>query len=279
MDMGVGFSEIIVILILVLVLFGSKELPRFVHEAARLMAKVRQYSDKIRLELDSAVNVVNETIQSIPQSINTPPVAQSPTDLLREKYLDIRNGLDPQIRAEKSASISSHLIGSEQVKKADAIMMYVSIGSEVETREIIRQLLIMGKRVVIPYFRKEMNSLGLIEITDIEKDIIINKENLPEPQPELRKQFYRSDLSLVVCTGVIFDRYRIRIGRGKGYLSTFLREIKGIVPILGLAFDCQVQDEHLPFTYFDLAMNEIITESGFIKESENSASIPVINNQ
>jgi len=262
MDIGVGFSEIVVILILVLVLFGSKELPKFVREAARLTAKVRQYSDKIRRELDSAINVVNDTIQSIPQSINS-AATQSPAELLREKYLDIRNGLDPQVRAEKSASIYRHLIGSEQVKKADAIMIYVSIGSEVETRETIRQLLIMGKRVVIPYSRKEMNTLGLIEITDIEKDIIINEEGIPVPNPEIRKQFYRSDLNLVVCTGVIFDRYKIRIGRGKGYYSNFLRETKGNVPIFGLAFDCQVQDEHLPFSYFDLVMDEIITESGF----------------
>jgi len=272
MDLGVGFSEIIVILILVLVLFGSKELPRFVREGARLTAKVRQYSDKIRRELDSAVSVVNDTIQSIPQSINS-AATLSPTELLREKYLDIRNGLDPQVRTEKSASIHRHLLDSEQVKKADAIMIYVAIGSEVETREAIRQLLVMGKRVVIPYCRKEMNNLGLIEITDIEKDIIINEENMPVPNPELRKQFYRSDLNLVVCPGVVFDRYGSRIGRSNDCYDNFLREIQGNIPVFGLAFDSQIQDEHLPFSNFNIVVNEIITENGFKSAPAHSASV------
>ena len=38
MDMGVGFTEILLILLLVLIFFGSKELPKFVRESARLFA-------------------------------------------------------------------------------------------------------------------------------------------------------------------------------------------------------------------------------------------------
>jgi len=272
MDFGIGFSEIIVILILVLVLFGSKELPRFIREAARLTAKVRQYSDKIRKELDSAVNIVNDTIQVIPQAISTAAV-ESPTDeLLRQKYLDIRNGLDPQVRTEKSASIRQHLLDSEQVKNAGAVMMYVEMGNEVETRETIRQLLGMGKRVVIPYRKKELRNLGLSEIIDIE-NIIIDEGGMPELRLEIRKPFFRSDLDLVICPGVIFDRYGSRIGSSNDYYSNFLREIQGNVTVFGLAFDCQVQDEHLPFSNFNIVVNEVVTESGFKNVSAHKASV------
>ena len=216
MDFGIGFSEIIVILILVLVLFGSKELPRFIREAAKITAKARQYSDKIRKELDSAVNVVTDTFDMT--------AAQSAADeLLREKYLGIRNGLDPQVRAEKSASIRRHFLDSEQVKNAGAVMMYVEMGSEVETRETIRQLLAMGKRVVIPYCQKALHTLGFSEITDIDNNIIIGEEGMPELLPEFRKQFYRSDLNLVVCPGVIFDQYGNRVGAINDLYGNFLR--------------------------------------------------------
>jgi 5-formyltetrahydrofolate cyclo-ligase len=269
MDFGIGFSEIIVILILVLVLFGSKELPRFIREAAKITAKARQYSDKIRRELDSAVNVVTDTFDIT--------AAQSEAeDLVREKYLGVRNGLDPQARAEKSASIRRYLLDSEQVKNAGAIMMYVEMGSEVETRETIRQLLAMGKRVVIPYCQKALHTLGFSEITDIDNNIVVGEEGMPELLPEFRKQFYRSDLNLVVCPGLIFDQYGNRMGMNNDLYSNFLREIQGSVPVIGLAFDCQVQDEHLPFSNFKIVMNDIITESGLKTISVLTMPLPYL---
>jgi 5-formyltetrahydrofolate cyclo-ligase len=269
MDFGVGFSEIIVILILVLVLFGSKELPRFIREAAKITAKARQYSDKIRRELDSAVNVVTDTF-------DITATQSAAEDLLREKYLAVRNGLDPQARAEKSATIRRHLLDSEQVKNAGAVMMYVEMGSEVETRETIRQLLAMGKRVVVPYCQKALRTLGFSEITDIDNNIVIGEEGMPELLPEFRKQFYRSDLNLVVCPGLIFDQYGNRMGENNDLYGNFLREIQGSVPVIGLAFDCQIQDEHLPFSNFKIVMNEIVTESGLKNISVLTMPLPYL---
>ena len=54
-----------------------------------------------------------------------------------------------------------------------------------------------------------------------------------------------------------------RLGRGYAYYDNFLRELKGRVPIIGLAFECQVQSEQLPFSYSDVVMDQIITENGF----------------
>jgi len=269
MDFGVGFSEIIVILILVLVLFGSKELPRFIREAAKITAKARQYSDKIRRELDSAVNVVTDTF-------DITATQSAAEDLLREKYLAVRNGLDPQARAEKSATIRRHLLDSEQVKNAGAVMIYVEKGSEVETRETIRQLLAMGKRVVVPYCQKALRTLGFSEITDIDNNIVIGEEGMPELLPEFRKQFYRSDLNLVVCPGLIFDQYGNRMGENNDLYGNFLREIQGSVPVIGLAFDCQIQDEHLPFSNFKIVMNEIVTESGLKNISVLTMPLPYL---
>jgi 5-formyltetrahydrofolate cyclo-ligase len=258
MDMGVGFSEIFLILVLVLVFFGSKELPKFLRESARLIAKARKYSDKIRRELDE-ISKSTDVSSNIPADDTT----QTKKRELRNKYLDARRSLTPANRAEKSGVIGKQLKDSAQFRNARAVMIYVNMGSEVETRELIAEMLHMGKRVLVPYSRRESRSLGMGDISDLDKDIIIGEAKAPEPRAERRDRFFRSDLQLIICPGVGFDIFGGRLGRGLGYYDNFLRELQGKVPVFGLAFDCQVQQEHLPFSYSDVPMDQIVTESGF----------------
>ena len=259
MDMGIGFSEIILIGVLILVFFGPKELPRYIREAARFMAKVRQYSDKVRRELDTITETVAPVVTAAPPAA---PSAQSTKQELRQRFLAARKNLTPEVRAIKSAAIRGHLMDHEHFRKAGAVMIYVNMGAEVETRETITRMLQMGKRVVVPYCKPTTSNLGLGEITDLGRDITIGTGNTPEPRPELHDRFYRSDLQLIICPCVGFDSQGNRLGRGKGYYDNFLRELKGSVPIIGLAFDCQRHDIRLPFSYSDVAMDQIITEIG-----------------
>jgi 5-formyltetrahydrofolate cyclo-ligase len=259
MDMGIDFSKILVILILILVFFGSKELPRFLREGARLLAKVRRYSDKVKQEINSITSTLD--VPNEPSS-NMAAVGKSKQEL-RKKILALRRAADPRERSEKSKIICSHLMNLEEFKNAHAVMIYVTMGSEVETRPLIEQMLRMGKRVVLPYCKSEAGNLGIGEITDLEKDIIIGPRKAPEPRPELRDRFFRSDVQLIVCPGIAFDLLGGRLGRGMGNYDNFLRELKGKIPMIGLAFDFQMLPEQLPFSYNDVSMNQIITESGY----------------
>jgi 5-formyltetrahydrofolate cyclo-ligase len=259
MNMGIGFSEIIVIVLLILLFFGSKELPRFLREGARFIAKIRAYGDTVRQELDE----VTKNLDAPPPVPHDTVVADQKTEL-RKKFLEARKSLSPEERESKSRVILDLLANSSRFKKAGAIMMYVNFGSEVATGPLVAQMVNLGKRVLVPYCRPEMRSMGIGEIKDLDNDMVIAANKVPEPKPELRDHFFRSDLQLIVCPGVGYDHYGGRLGRGYGYYDSFLRELKGRVPFVGLAFDCQVQKENLPFSYSDVVMDQIITESGFI---------------
>lgn len=258
MNMGIGFSEIIVIVLLILIFFGSKELPRFIRDGARLLAKARRYGDKVKEEIDE-----------VTKSLDGPPPVPHDTlttgekQELRKKYIAIRKSMGPADRVEKSRSICATLMSTDQYRQAGAIMMYANMGAEVETVTLIAAALEAGKRVVLPYCRSETRSLGIGEIKDAARDIVIGASNCPEPREDLRDLFFRSDLQLIVCPGVGFDIFGARLGRGLAYYDNFLRELKGRVPIVGLAFDCQVQTNQLPFSYSDVVMDQIITETGF----------------
>ncbi|MBN1131396.1 MAG: 5-formyltetrahydrofolate cyclo-ligase [Chitinispirillaceae bacterium] len=258
MDMGIGFSEVLLILMLVLVFFGSREFPRFVRESARFFARMRSFGEKIRHELDD--------ISGSPEGISRFPegdTIQTQKKELRSRYIAVRRGLAPAERAEKSRRICLYLNESERFRNAAAVMIYVNIGSEVETRELITEMVRDGKRVLIPYCRRESRAMGLGEIRDLDKDIVAGEGGVPEPLPGLRDRFFRSDLRFIICPGVCFDAYGGRLGRGLAFYDNFLREFRGSVPLFGLAFDCQMHAERLPFSYNDVPMDQIVTETGF----------------
>lgn len=266
MNTGLGFSEMLLIVILVLVFFGSKELPVFIRKAAQVMAGLRRYTEKIRSELDSITNISD-------QNTDKPIIiADDKKKLLRSNYLSVRKSILPEEHRQKSEAVFQHLQSTAEYCNARAVMIYVSNGSEVATRKMITDILASGKRVVVPYCIRERNELGLAEIKDPENDLICGEYGIYEPKVELRDKFFRSDLHLVICPGVAFDSFGSRLGMGKAYYDRFLRELKGKIPIVGLAFDCQISKEPLPFDYHDVNMDQIITESGVVIQ-KNVATI------
>jgi 5-formyltetrahydrofolate cyclo-ligase len=257
MNTGFGFSEIVLIVTLIVVFFGSKELPALLRQIAKFTVKIRRYSDRVKRELDDVTRSLDP--QPVPFSEQ---IAKKVN--LRAQYLAARKNIALEEREQKSAEIRKHLYSFDKIKNATMIMCYVAMGAEVTTHETIRQLLAMGKRIVIPYCIEGTTDLAAAEISNIDTDIIRGAMNIPEPKKELRKTFFKSDLQVIICPGVAFDRQGGRLGRGKGYYDTFLREFRGRIPLIGIAYDCQIMDESLPFEYHDVPMDMIITESGII---------------
>ena len=257
MNTGFGFSEILMVVVLVVVFFGSKELPAFLREIARFTAKVRRYSDKIKRELDDI------TRSADPQPV---PFAeqQEKKKKLRAQCIDVRRNLGADARAGKSAAITRTVLECAPVRDSVMIMLYAEMGAEVITRPLAGELIGRGKRVMLPYGIEGDSDLRFAEVFDTERDILPGKHGVPEPREGLRKDFFRSDLQVIICPGVAFDRQGGRLGRGKGYYDRFLRELRGKVPFIGLAFDCQILAETLPFEYHDIPMDMVITESGII---------------
>lgn len=255
MNTGLGFSELLLIITLVLVFFGSKEIPRFIREIARIMAVLRKYSDKIKKEFDEATRVPDMTVKS---------GIDEKKQIIRENFISVRKQLPSYEHEKRSASVYEYLKSTEIFKNAGSVMVYVSTGSEVSTREAIRDMINNGKRVIVPYCIKEARNLGIAEIRDMDKDLVNGLFKIPEPHEKLRGRFFKSDIQLILCPGVAFDLQGGRLGRGKSFYDNFLREFKGRVPVWGLAFDCQISKEPFPFDYHDIAMDQVVTENGFL---------------
>jgi 5-formyltetrahydrofolate cyclo-ligase len=265
MNMGLDYSKILLILVLVLIFFGSKEIPNFIRQAARFMAKIRVYSEKVRHEINE-IGKLDEPMPSYDQQ------AVDKKNSLRETYIAKRKALTDAQRAEKSAAIWRHLAKEPAFADAKAVMMYVEMGAEVATRQAIREIIASGRRVVVPYVQED-SCLGIGEITDPDSDVsAAGQKHIPEPVREKRDNFFKSDIRLIVCPAVAFDIYGARLGRGKGCYDRFLKEMKGKMPVYGVAFDCQIlpADDRLPFAYHDVVMDQVITESGLLMKTQDA---------
>jgi len=252
---GIGFTEVFIVLIIVLIFFGSKELPHFIRETAKLVGKLRQYSNQFRQEIHDMSNIgtsQNNPIESVQKQKNE----------LRKKFRTIRDQLSDEERSAFSASIAEKVIALPQLKESKAVMIYLSHNSEVATDALLPMLKQAGKRVIVPWCKVAYNDLGIAEIHDISEDTAPGRYGIREPREQLRGNFLKSDISVVLCPGLAFDTDGKRLGHGKGYYDTFLNEIRDHVYIVGLAYQCQISDTKFPFDYTDVAMDEIITEQG-----------------
>ena len=75
---------------------------------------------------------------------------QEQKTVLRKEILNKRNSLSDTQISSKSKSIQDKLIGSREFSESKSIGVYVPIGSEVQTDEIIRNALESEKIVLLP---------------------------------------------------------------------------------------------------------------------------------
>ncbi|MCM1135651.1 MAG: 5-formyltetrahydrofolate cyclo-ligase [Clostridium sp.] len=186
---------------------------------------------------------------------------------LRNRYLTRRNDLPFSERREKSARIRENLTKETVYQKAQAILVYMSYRSEVETGKLVEELLSAGeKRVFAP--KVEGMDIQFYEVNSM-ADFVSGYQGIREPEENAEKRFTEQTAleleSLILVPGAVFDRERGRMGYGKGFYDRYLARFS--MPgfhSAALAFDCQIARK-VPVEEHDIRPDMIVTETGVIK--------------
>lgn len=258
MDLGIGFGEIAMVALLVLVFFGPKEIPTMLRQLGKITAMLRKNYAEITRELQKVAEPDSA------QPVDTNVIEKGK---LRDQFVKIRNGMSTDDIAAKSKALAQRVFDHHEWKNASVLMIYLSLPHEVGTDAIIAEGLRLNKRMVVPYIKEGSKEFDITEITTLD-DLVFGPHAIRQPKPEFIKPFLKSDLKLILCPGVAFDRNGRRIGFGKGYYDRFLKELNARVPLVGLAFDSQiiVAPGEVPFCYHDVSMNVVVTESETVGE-------------
>ena len=157
-------------------------------------------------------------------------------------------------RKRKSKIIKRKLFKEKVFKKAKRVMFYVSFDGEVDTKEMIKESIKLGKIVAVPACRKNR----LIRPCKLGKCAKLRKGLYGIYEPAIKKFMNLKYLDLVIVPGVAFDKEGNRLGRGKGYYDRFLKKIPKKTVSLGLAFDFQILP-FVPATPTDVKLQKILS--------------------
>jgi 5-formyltetrahydrofolate cyclo-ligase len=169
--------------------------------------------------------------------------------------------MDPVLRKEKSKKICALLTAHPVVTGADHLFIYVDFRSEVETMDLIRQLIAAGKTISVPVTLLEESRLQAVRLTNPDTQLMPGCYDIPEPTPDqiARATVDPATIDTVLIPGSVFDTGGGRLGYGGGFYDRFLTESAARATRVGFAFELQLV-EQVPMEPHDQYMDVLITE-------------------
>ena len=159
---------------------------------------------------------------------------------------------------KNSSAICKLFLNSELYKNANCIMLYMPLGNEVDTRDIMQTAFEDGKKVVLPITDNEHNIVPYFA----EKDTKFRIGAFWVKEPIGTSLANPKEIDVVIVPGVVFDKFGNRVGFGKGCYDGFLRDIDAVK--VGICHEFQMCDE-ISADQFDVKMDYVITEKGIKK--------------
>ncbi len=139
--------------------------------------------------------------------------------LLRKIHMEELARMQESRMTEADLKICQNILQSEEYRNAEKLFLYVSVGKEVDTRNLISQALRDGKKVYIPI----CHGGGVMHAARLESedDLIDGRYGIPTVSEESEKTS-PDELDFILVPGVCFDRSGNRLGRGGGYYDRYL---------------------------------------------------------
>lgn len=163
---------------------------------------------------------------------------------IRSKILKMRNALTEEERKRAAFLLTERILGHQWYYLSDTILCYADYGSEISTKEILCEALSAGKKVYLP--KVEGESMTFYRIGAL-SELVKGYKGIPEPEGDTEcfpGGEMRADKTLLLMPGVAFDRYRNRIGYGKGFYDRFLAEFPELcLRSIAVGYQCQLLEE------------------------------------
>ena len=153
------------------------------------------------------------------QGENPPDYSVMNKEEIRRKILKKRLSLSSEDIRDKSQQVFLNLAESVEYINSRNIMFYVATRSEVQTEEVIKMSIKMGKNVFIPIILPEYLNLAPSRIFDFDIELEKGKKGILEPKKEYYRLFPSENIDLIIVPGVAFVVIGATIWRGVGFLD------------------------------------------------------------
>ncbi len=165
----------------------------------------------------------------------------------RKLGLSQRRQLEKDIRHYKNQQIQQKAIS--YLKEGTVISCYVSLDDEVDTREIIDYCFKNHITICVPkVYDSTLKFYKIDSYQDLSKSIFHLYE------PTTNQEVLVSDIDIMFVPLVAYDQEYHRVGYGKGYYDSILKDTKKKI---GLAFLDQKMD-HIEVDFWDINLDDVI---------------------
>ena len=190
-------------------------------------------------------------------------------EAIRAETLRQREQVSSASRTTRSEQIAAHVTQWIQQQTGEntieAVLVYISMKSEVQTYKLIDSLFNLGKQVIAPVVDVADRQLIPRRIQNLETDLVRHRYGMLQPNATC-PIFPSSQLQLVLVPGIAFDVNGYRLGYGKGFYDRFLPTCPNAITI-GLAYQLQLVENAYPQPW-DVPVQHIFTENGGISISK-----------
>ena len=170
-------------------------------------------------------------------------------EFLRKKYKEKRDNIKNKVT--KDNLIYQKVINNKDILSSKALLIYISINSEVDTIKIINYFL-NTKNIAVPKIID--NNMYFCYVTNL-NELTSGKYNIPEPTNENIVTDF--DNAICIVPGICYDKENYRVGYGKGYYDRFLSKNK--IKTIGLCYkECMI--EKIDNDKYDYKIDEVITD-------------------
>lgn len=189
---------------------------------------------------------------------------------LRNEYLNKRSSLSKSVRTDKSRKIIEGIKRETSFQEAEIVLSYVNYRCEVETTELLEELLRKNeKRVFVP--KVEGMNIHFYEIKDL-NELSEGYQRIHEPGTDNTRKFHtglaQNNRCIVIVPGAVFDKQMGRMGYGKGFYDRFFSDYPDLYRVAP-AFACQLAKK-VPTEQHDIKMNMIVTEAAVYYDRINN---------
>jgi 5-formyltetrahydrofolate cyclo-ligase len=174
--------------------------------------------------------------------------------------------LDPAARLQQEAALICRFPTLPGYAESRTVLFYVrAFPEELDTRSLIGDALVLGKRVVCPRVDRLERRLMLFQIASSEQDLEPGILGIPEPRPTC-PLVEPSDIDWALIPGLAFDPHCNRLGRGGGHYDRLMPLLRPDAPRWALGFDCQLVDE-IPVEPHDVPVDGVATPNAVVRRS------------
>ena len=190
---------------------------------------------------------------------------------MRRALSEARRSLTPPERRERSRRIAALCRGIAGFSSAEVVCSYVDFREEVETAELIAELLQEGRRVVVPvHLHGTAQPLVFAEIHSL-AEMVRGPFGILQPPRAAARLVPTAAIPLFLVPGLAFDPAGRRLGYGLGcYDRAFADAAPGALKV-GLAFEVQIL-ESVPADPHDVPMDFVVTENRVIPAAAGAGS-------